>query len=595
MRRPRRPWLEELEPRNLLSVLTPAQLQRAYGFAQVSFVGANRQTVPGDGRGETIAIVDAFDDPSFVSSTSAGFASSDLARFDRAFNLPDPPSFRKVDQTGGTHYPKVNSNWAGEIALDVEWAHAIAPLANILLVEAASDGTTDLIQAIDYARNQPGVVVVSLSWGATETSDEASFDSHFTTPAGHPGVTFVASSGDAGSQGGPLWPAVSPNVVSVGGTHLGLRDVQGTYGSELGWSGSGGGYSAYEPEPAYQRTVQTKGQRANPDVAYDGDPASGVYVYETDPVSHQANWFQVGGTSAGAPQWAALIAIADQALALAGKGSLDGATQTLPMLYKLPAADFHDVVAGNNGNPAGPGYDLVTGRGSPVVNLMIPDLVRLATTTPAVTSKPSGSQTTKSPAPTKVHTGAIFVAVAVEPAPVKKNAAPEEALVDVPRAHLDGGLIVVSVPAAGPRVDEAVAGLGFPETLPQRAVDPRTEHLGGGGIFVPGDVGGSTEQQEPDPGADGTEPEARAPRVPADDAERGLTEAGWRQAATAYFEVEDGALVPEEDPPALDLPEVRSVTQDVLMAAAGCAVFFTGYWAGPVEDHDLRKPLDFAP
>jgi hypothetical protein len=144
-------------------------------------------------------------------------------------------------------------------------------------------------------------------------------------------------------------------------------------------------------------------------------------------------------------------------------------------------------------------------------------------------------------------------------------------------------------------VDEAIAGPGLPDALPQRVVDPRTEHLGGGGIFITGDVGGSAEQQEPDPAVDGPEPEARVPRVPADNAERWLTGAGWRQAATAYFAGEEETLVAEEDPPAQDLPEVRSVTQDVVMAAAGCAMFFAGYWAAPVEEHDLRKPRDCTP
>src|SRR5205807_737888 len=105
--------------------------------------------------------------------------------------------------------------------------------------------------------------------------------------------------------------------------------------------------------------------RASPDVAYDANPNTGFAVYDT---YGQGGWLQVGGTSASAPQWAALIAIADQGRALAGLGSLDGFTQTLPKLYQLPAADFHDITSGSNGFAAGPGYDLVTGRGSPVAN-----------------------------------------------------------------------------------------------------------------------------------------------------------------------------------------------------------------------------------
>src|SRR5262249_534584 len=241
----------------------------------------------------------------------------------------------------------------------------------------------------DSARGQPGVAVVSMSWGANEFSNESSFDSTFTTPAGHTGVAFVAASGDAGAP--PQWPAISANVVAVGGTSLQL-DGAGNYQSETGWGGSGGGISAFLSQPAYQNGVvtQTSTRRASPDGAYDGDPATGFPVYDSFNNGPAAPWSQFGGTSAGSPQWAALVAIADQGRVLAGKAALDGPSQLLPMLYGLPAQDFHDVTAGTSfGQPnfrAGPGYDLVTGRGTPVANLLVADTVATATTTALSTS-----------------------------------------------------------------------------------------------------------------------------------------------------------------------------------------------------------------
>jgi hypothetical protein len=343
----------------------PAQIRHAYGFDAITFNGG---TVAGDGSGTTIAIVDAYDDPN---------AAGDLHQFDVASGLSDPV-FTKVNQTGGSTMPSSNSGWALETALDVEWAHAIAPKANILLVEANSSSDSDLFTAVQYAASQPGVVVVSMSWGGGEFGFESSWDSTFTTPAGHAGVTFVASSGDAGAP--VSYPSASPNVVSVGGTTLSI-DGSGNYLSESGWGGSGGGLSADETQPSYQKGVvtQTSTQRANPDVAYDASPGSGFAVYASFAEGASTPWVQVGGTSAGAPQWAALIAIADQGRALSGLGSLDGPTQTLPKLYGLAASDFHDITTGSStGTPnysAGPGYDLVTGRGSPVANFVVADLV----------------------------------------------------------------------------------------------------------------------------------------------------------------------------------------------------------------------------
>jgi hypothetical protein len=332
---------------------TPAQISNAYGFNQIPLNGAD----------QTIAIVDAYDHPSIA---------GDLHAFDQQFGLADP-TLVKVNQSGGTSYPAPDPNWAVEISLDVEWAHAIAPGARILLVEANSNSSSDLYAAVNYARNQSGVSVISMSWGGPEFSGETSNDPILTTPSGHQGVTFVASSGDSGTI---LYPAASRNVLAVGGTTLTIGSGN-TYGGETAWSGSGGGISTYEPRPGYQVRVSSSGYRTNPDVAYDADPVTGFAVYDSYTYGSATPWQQVGGTSAGAPQWAALIVLADQGRAQRGLGSLDGPSQTLPLLYHLSTSAFHDITSGRNANySAGPGYDLVTGLGSPVANQVVAGLVQ---------------------------------------------------------------------------------------------------------------------------------------------------------------------------------------------------------------------------
>lgn len=353
---------------------TPAQIRRAFGFDAISFNG-----ITGDGAGQTIAVINAFDNPKFVNSTSSAYSSSDLHKFSVQFGLPDPPSFRKVDQFGGSAYPSSDPGWANEAALDVEWVHAIAPKANILLVEAKSTSFTDLVQgAVQYARQQPGVSVITMSFAAFEAASETFFDSYFTTPAGHAGVSFVAASGDSGSPAG--YPAYSPNVVAVGGTRLSLSG--NNYVSETGHPTSGGGISLYETKPAYQSGVtQSATNRTAPDVAFNTDSDTGVAVYDSFNGGASTPWYKVGGTSLGAPVWAGLIGITNQGRKLAGLSALDGPGQTLPKLYQLSSGDFHDITTGNNGFSAGSGYDLVTGRGTPRANTLIPHLGGLATST----------------------------------------------------------------------------------------------------------------------------------------------------------------------------------------------------------------------
>ena len=343
--------------------LTPTQMRHAYGVDQINF-----DSTVGDGTGQTIAIVDAFDQPN---------AADNLNSFSQFFGLPlmnqsGGPTFTKVDEHGGTSYPGADApgGWGVEITLDIEWAHVIAPRANILLVEAASATDSDLMAGVDTARNYVGVSVVSMSWGASESSSDLPLDARFATPANHNGVTFFASTGDSGKPGG--WPAYSPNVVAVGGTTLNV-DPSGNYLSESGWSGSGGGISTQETQPSYQTGVVTQSstKRTIPDIAMDADPNTGVPIYDTYDFSTSAPWAQYGGTSLASPMAAAEVAIANQGDTLQSGVTLDGRSGTLPSLYTIAAANFHDVITGNNGFAAGPGYDLVTGRGTPTTSFVL--------------------------------------------------------------------------------------------------------------------------------------------------------------------------------------------------------------------------------
>ena len=351
--------------------ITPAQMRHAYAIDQVRFQSGS---ILGNGSGQTIAIIDAFDDPQLVSSSDPSFSSSDLHQFDVAFGLPDPPSFQKLEPQGT---PVANAGWASEIVLDVEWAHAIAPGASIDLVEALDSSNTNLNNATTYARGLTGVSVVSMSFGGSESSGEKTTDSIYTTPSGHTGITFIASSGDSGPPA--QYPSASPNVLSVGGTTLSI-DSSGNYLGESAWVDGGGGVSAIEPLPSYQSGVAgTNTRRMTPDVAFDADPNSGVPTYDSYNNGSAAPWSQVGGTSLSSPCWAGLIAIFDQGRVAAGLGTLNGRSQTLPMLYSMPSDAFHDITTGISGgaggNPATPGYDLATGLGTPIADRMAANFV----------------------------------------------------------------------------------------------------------------------------------------------------------------------------------------------------------------------------
>jgi subtilase family serine protease len=312
--------------------LSPVQIKAAYGFSTSNTAGA----------GKTIAIVDAYDLPT---------AENDLNVFSTQFGLPACTTangcFKKVNQTGGTKYPRANSGWGLEIALDIEWAHAIAPGAKILLVEATTNSFTNLLAAEDYAAAH--ATYVSNSWGGSESSGEKTYDSHFVKS----GVSFFVSSGDAGLPA--EYPSASPNVISVGGTTL-TFNTDGTLKSETGWSSGGGGCSKYETATSAQSgfssyaQVNCAGKRATPDVSLDADPNSGASVYDSTRYNGQAGWWRVGGTSLSSPMWA-------------GRAAASGAVVNAAYVYGN-AISFRDIISGNNGAACLVGFDLCTGRGS---------------------------------------------------------------------------------------------------------------------------------------------------------------------------------------------------------------------------------------
>lgn len=298
-------------------------------------------------------------------------ALNDFNYFSQQFGLPRESStnpmastntvFQVVYATG--KQPRANCGWAQEAALDIEWAHAMAPKAKIILVEAASSSFADLFVAVDKATTlvPDSGGQVSMSWGGSEFSTEANYDSHFPTNGD---VVYFASSGDAGGK--TIYPSVSPYVVAAGGTSLsftGSGDAT-SITNEKGWSGSGGGPSLYEPKPTYQYDVtmpDTLGERRGvPDVSFDADPYSGVSVYDSTSCQGYVGWMVFGGTSVSSPALAGLTNSA-------GSFALDSVAE-LSLIYS-PASSFRDITTGTAGSySAGTGWDFVTGIGTPMLH-----------------------------------------------------------------------------------------------------------------------------------------------------------------------------------------------------------------------------------
>jgi subtilase family serine protease len=322
--------------------MTPAQMRSFYNM-------------PASGGSGVIAIVDAYDYPDAISNFNTFSAEFGLPRETSANPTASSNKVLQVVYQGGIK-PVQSVDWNQEEALDIQWAHAMAPSAKIVLVEAHSSGLSDLYASVDQAASFPGVKQVSMSWGGSETYSELELDVHFNKS----GPIFLAASGDYG--GATTYPGVSPYVLAVGGTTVNTNRY-GVFESEFGWYDSGGGPSSFEKKPAWQVGVANTGvTRSIPDISANGDPNTGLSVYGPvqswwGPASY--TWMAVGGTSAATASMAGM-------LNLAGSTS-SSTTALLKHIYSLVGSkDYRDITVGNNGFPCLKDWDFVTGVGTPL-------------------------------------------------------------------------------------------------------------------------------------------------------------------------------------------------------------------------------------
>jgi subtilase family serine protease len=322
--------------RQAIQGYTPQQLRVAYNL-------------PSTGGSGTIAIVDAFNDPT---------ALNDFNTFARQFGLPveTSPDVMAASNTvfqvvfaNGTK-PSTDAGWAGEESLDIEWAHAMAPGAKIVLVETTDNSFVNLYNGVNVAKRLPGVRQQTNSWGGGESSNETSNDSAFIQP----GVVFFASTGDAGAE--RSYPALSSNVVAAGGTTL-VLDAAGHRISESAWASGGGGPSQFIARPAFQNSISTVvgSKRGVPDISFNADPATGVAVFDT---TGSGGWVVVGGTSLSSPALAGIDNLSRHAF--------NNSVELNNQIYNnwVPAGTiFRDITSGSNGFSAGPGWDFASGWG----------------------------------------------------------------------------------------------------------------------------------------------------------------------------------------------------------------------------------------
>lgn len=355
----------------------PAQIRAAYGVDKL----------PANGAGRTIVIVDAFQSPTIQ---------HDLDLFNQIFELPSA-SLSIIAPDGLTPFDPNNADqvgWAGEITLDVEWAHAIAPAAHIDLVLSKSDQDNDILSATEFAVRHNLGDVISQSFGEAESCVEPAIERaqhRLFQMATARRITLFASSGDAGAaqpscDGSTLIkaassPASDPNVTGVGGTQLDADGITGAYHGEVAWNepefdpaASGGGFSVLYRTPAYQRSLHLP-SRGVPDVAYNAAINGGVLAVWSSSGEGADLVFRFGGTSAGSPQWAGLVALADQ-LGHHRQGLLNNRLYAFahgPLYRGL----YHDITSGNNsitgvsGFSAHRGWDAVTGLGSPRADRLV--------------------------------------------------------------------------------------------------------------------------------------------------------------------------------------------------------------------------------
>jgi subtilase family serine protease len=314
------------------SGLNPADIRSAYALGSSA------------SGGRTVAIVDAYDDPT---------AESDLGVYRSQFGLSACTTangcFRKSSQTGASKLPRTNAGWATEISLDLDMVSATCPDCKILLVEANSASFADLGTAVNYAASQPGVVAISNSYGGSDSAGTSAYN--------HPGIAVVASTGDSGY--GIESPASFGTVVAVGGTSL--RKASTTRGwTETAWSGAGSGCSTLNTKPTWQTSATQCSGKANADVSAIADPNTGVSVYDSTAYQGSSGWLVYGGTSVASPIIGSVYA-------------LSGNTAGYPASYTWAhTSGLNDVTSGSNGTcstavwcKAGAGWDGPTGLGTP--------------------------------------------------------------------------------------------------------------------------------------------------------------------------------------------------------------------------------------
>ncbi len=306
----------------------PPQFHAVYGVPNVS------------PKPVTIAVVAAYHDPTIA---------SDMRAYDAAYKLPDPPKFQQLSQRGGSDFPSMDAGWALEESMDIETTHQMCQNCPLLLVEADTASTSNLMAAIDMAVAK-GATVISNSWGGTELSSDVRVNNHLQ----HASVTIVASAGDEGY--GVEFPAASPAVVAAGGSTLQLSST-GSRLSETAWASGGSGCSRVEAKPAWQHDKSCSGRTVS-DIAADADPSTGAAIYDSTRYQGRNGWFVLGGTSLAAPLIAGMYGLA---------GSGGGPSG----LYRH-ASSFYDITSGRNGScktylcAGGIGYDGPTGLGSPI-------------------------------------------------------------------------------------------------------------------------------------------------------------------------------------------------------------------------------------
>jgi subtilase family serine protease len=409
----------------------PYQMRHAYGIDTLINAGF-------DGKGKTIVIIDAFQSPNIVLQLNTYIAFYGLPSMNGLGAAPDPSlgTFTQIAPDGLTPFVTGDGNmtgWAEEISLDVLWAHAIAPGANITLVLAKSNNDSDILSVTKYAVDNNLGNVISQSFGENESCVDPTLlaqEHQVYADATMKYMTLFASTGDEGAAlntcDGNSWvkaassPASDPLVTAVGGTELHAADycltslgcdptanpAPGTYQGEITWNegpfgdfqssfpateATGGGFSVLYDEPSYQKgTIPVGKQRGVPDVAYNGAILHGVLTYLNIP-GVPAGFYRFGGTSCGSPQWAAITAIADEK---AGNslGFINRGLYTIGQAKSLYSASMHDVTSGNNSavefdnndNPvtvlgfnAGPGWDATTGLGSPTAGQLVPYLLQV--------------------------------------------------------------------------------------------------------------------------------------------------------------------------------------------------------------------------